>query len=356
MEKTSNPAGNPNGLTAWSAEEFIQRQMPPKEPLLQGLLHKRDLVALGARRRHGKTSFVTDLAVALATGAPDFLGYNIPAACRVLLLILEDDVGEFQEKLRKIVGAQNTEGRLYVATREDFFKGGISVNIGVHLFPDAVKRLAASHKPDLIVLDNLSQLVSADYNDPTKIDKVARLCYELARDHNCAVIVPAHPRKEDRQNPIDLLKDSTGFFESIMGSSHFINSMGSLWGLHRDGDVTAFVGGRQRGDGKQAASYLEMDDDGHFQVVSDVKLNLSLACNTDQRRRAWTLLPDPPTAFGYREGHKLVETALKSSSSYYAWMDQCRRLGVVVDASDGKLVKAVESTVRAPRRIEQLAA
>jgi hypothetical protein len=99
-----------------------------------------------------------------------------------------------------------------------------------------------------------------------------------------------------------------------------------------------------------------MDDDGHFQVVSDVALNLSLACNTDQRRKAWKLLPDPPMAFGYREGHKLVETALKSSSSYYAWMDQCRRLGIVVDTPDGKLIKAGVIAVRSPRHLGQLAA
>jgi hypothetical protein len=34
---------------------------------------------------------------------------------------------------------------------------------------------------------------------------------------------------EDQEHPIDLVRTPTAFFEAIMGSSHFINSTGSLW-------------------------------------------------------------------------------------------------------------------------------
>jgi len=79
MNPTTNPARNASPLLhGLLAEDFLKQPMPPKEPLVQDLLHRRDLVALGARRRNGKTSFVTDLAVALALGAGEFLGYAIP--------------------------------------------------------------------------------------------------------------------------------------------------------------------------------------------------------------------------------------------------------------------------------------
>jgi len=198
-----------------------------------------------------------------------------------------------------------------------------------------VTDVAGNHKPDLIVLDNLAQLVGADYNDATKVHKLACFSYDLGRASDAAIIVPAHPRKEDAQNPIDLVSKPTAFFESIMGSSHFINSFGSLWGLQRDGDVTVFLGGRQRGDGQQAAAHLEMDDDGHFHVISDLGVNLGLVCNTPQRTQAWALLPGPPATFGYREAQALVKAALSSGSSFSAWMRECRRLGLVVDMSGG---------------------
>ncbi|MEO8593483.1 MAG: AAA family ATPase [Candidatus Solibacter sp.] len=341
METVATLVAKPIPPRAWTAEEFLEKPMPQKVPLVDGLIHRRDLVALGARRRNGKTSFITDLAVQLATGASDFLGYRIAEPRRTLLLILEDDPGEFQEKLKRVIGNRDTQGRIRVATREDFFAGDVQINIDDPKFLAAVHRLATEHQPDLIVLDNLAQVVRADYNDPKKIHKVAKLCFDLGREHDAAVIVPAHPKKEDLQNPIDLVHSPTSFFESIMGSSHFVNSMGSLWGLQRDAnDVTAFVGGRQRGDGQQSASYLEMDEDGHFALASNLATVLPLVLNTDQRLQAWALLPDAPVTFGYREAETLVQTALRSSSTFSRWMRECRRLGVILEARDSKLMKA----------------
>src|SRR5205814_7940887 len=112
----------------------------------------------------------------------------------------------------------------------DFFEAGVAINVAETKFRGMVLSESRAHKPDLIILDNLSHLVAADYSDPKKIDMVFKLCYQLARDNNAAVIVPAHPRKEDLNNPINMVKDPNAFFESIMGSSHCINSMGSLWG------------------------------------------------------------------------------------------------------------------------------
>jgi hypothetical protein len=51
--------------------------------------------------------------------------------------------------------------------------------------------------------------------------------------------------------------------------------------------------------------------------------------------------------FGYREAEAMVKSALSSSSSFTTWIRECRRLGLVVDANDGKLVKA-GGLVRAP--------
>jgi RecA-family ATPase len=229
----------------------MSRSIPAKEPLVEGLVHRRDLIALGARRRNGKTSFVTDLAVSVAVGEPDFLGYGIPDARRVLMLMLEDDTGEYQEKLRRVVGVRDTGERLRVVMRDDFYDIDVPINVAETRFQEAIEAVADEHRPDLIVMDNLSQLVCADYNDAKKIDVLIRFCYGLARSHNAAVIIPAHPRKEDQEHPVDLVTKPTSFFESIMGSSHFINSTGSLWGLQRrdlNDNSVAFLGGRQRGD------------------------------------------------------------------------------------------------------------
>jgi hypothetical protein len=335
-------AATPPPLKAWSAEDYIARSFPPKEPLLKGLLHRRDMVALGARRRHGKTSLITNIAVAGAVPLPEFLGYEIPKAFRSLLFILEDDPGEYQEKLRRVIGSQATGERIRIVNREAFYHEHIPIDARERKFQAAVEYWAAEHKPDLIVFDNLAQIIAAEYNDPTRVHELTCFCYALASDHNAAIILAAHPKKEDPKDPVILLNSPDAFFESIMGTSHFINSTGSLWGLERqvEHDRSVFVGGRQRGDGHQGGSFVAMDDDGWFYLLNEAERNLELVLNTSHRRKAWGMLPDTPTTFGYREGESLVRSVMRSGSTYTVWMRECRRLKVIVEAPDGKLVKA----------------
>ncbi len=333
----------PVDLRAWSAEEFLARRFAPKDPLVTDLLHARDLVALGARRRHGKTSLCTNLAVALAEPAPDWVGYEIPQARRSLLLILEDDPGEYQEKLRRVIADRDTRGRIRVMCRDDFYEAGIPIDVHDSDFRDAVYNRAGEHRPDLIVIDNLAHVIDADYSEPKRVHELMTFTYRLARDHNCAIILAAHPRKEDDHHPVSLREAPGRFFEAIMGSSHFINSTGSLWGLERPEGVeySVFVGGRQRSEGHQGHSFIEMDDHGWFRVVPGAEVNLPLVLNTHARREAWKLLPGPPATFGYREGETLVRPAMRSSSTYSHWVGDCKRLGVILAAPDGKLKKAV---------------
>jgi hypothetical protein len=310
--------------------------------LVKDLLHRRDLVAFGARRRNGKTSLVTNLAVAGAVPAAEFLGYDIPAPWRSLLCILEDDPGEYQEKLRKVIGSRDTGGRIKIVTREDFYAAGIRIDVQEPAFLNGVQSRAADHRPDMIVLDNVAQVIGAEYNDSKRVHELMQFSYRLARLYNAAVILPAHPKKEDPKNRVSLLDNPDAFFESIMGSSHFINSTGSLWGLERSTrtDQSIFVGGRQRGDGNQGGSYLQMDENGWYSLVDEAHRSLPLALNTPTRERAWALLPDPPATFGYREGLALVKSAMSSSSTYDVWIKHCKRLKVIVDTPCGKLTKA----------------
>jgi hypothetical protein len=310
-------------------------------PLLKGLLHRRDMVALGACRRHGKTSLVTNIAVAGSIPLPDFLGYEIPQAFRSLLFILEDDPGEYQDTLRRVVGPRDTGGRIRIVNREDFYRAGIRIEVDEPGFRSAVKLRAVEHKPDLIVFDNLAQIIGADYNDAKRVHKLMSFCYELASDRNAAIIMAAHPKKRDPNNPISLLDNPDDFFESIMGSSHFINSTGNLWGLQRSADLdrSVFLGGRQRGDGHQGGSFLAMNDDGWFYPIDAAQTKLSLVLNTLIRKQAWTLLPDPPATFGYRQGEQLVNSVMRSAATFNRWIGDCRRLGVVIEAGDSKLSK-----------------
>ena len=126
----------------WSTEKFLQRQIPPKEPLVKDLLHRRDLVTCAGRRRHGKTTFLINLCVAIAS-SNKFLGYEIPEHRRSLMLLVEDDPGELQEKLGRVTKGKDIQGRIRIVTREDFYEARIPIDIQKPEFKEAVRTMAA---------------------------------------------------------------------------------------------------------------------------------------------------------------------------------------------------------------------
>jgi hypothetical protein len=326
-------------VVAVTAEDYLRREYPAKEPLIDGLIHKRDMIAFGARRRHGKTTLLTNMAVAMAVPEADFIGYRIPERRKSLLLMLEDDPGEYQHTLRKLVGQRKMEGAIKVLTRVDFYQEDVSLDARSQSFQAVVRFNAGLHQPDLIVLDNLAQVVNADYNDATKIQDLMKFCFKLTSEFDCAVLVAAHPRKQG-DNPPNIADAPELFFESIMGSSHFINSTGSLWGMERRDELgySVFVGGRQRSEGTHGVSHIRRRDDGWFELIDEAKANLPLVLNTSVRQKAWSLLPEPTITFGYRQGEALVKPAM-ASGTYAAWIKDCRRLRVIVETGD-RLAKA----------------
>jgi hypothetical protein len=62
--------------------------------------------------------------------------------------------------------------------------------------------------------------------------------------------------------------------------------------------------------------------------------------NTQRRAEAWKLLPRHPFPFSYGDGELIVKGVLRSHASYAAWMKALRVGGVIVEAPDGKLMKA----------------
>ena len=285
----------------------------------------------------GKTGVSVNMAVEGAVGAPDFLSFKIPRPFRSLLVLVEDDPRELQDRLRGLIGGREAGSRLHVITRDDFHAHEVPIDASKNEFQLLIWTLSQAHRPDVIVTDNLAHLIGADYNNPERVHKLMKFVYQLARVFNCAIILVAHPRKQGLGDErVTLAGDPELFFEAIMGTSHFINSTGSLWGLERDLDrgYSRFLTGRQRSEGSQQLFYIRMDDDGRFEVLDEAATNLPLVLNTDQRSRAWELLPEPPASFGYRKGRDLVRQALRGGPHPLDRFSSQLRWNPVHDSSD----------------------
>jgi hypothetical protein len=334
---STTQAVSPSQVNPQTAEAFLKREFPPKEPLIDGLLYRRDIVAFAGRRRHGKTTFIFSLATALTSSQEEFLGYPISGGKRVVVFFLEDDAREIQDKL-SLLKDHSYEGRLAIHTRDEFFHDGIPIDVVHPRFQQRIEEICRQHRADLIVFDNLAHLIGADYNNPTKIHNVTSFAWKLTAQFNAGVIIAAHPRKRSgkQDDPlfspkVTLRSDPEGFFEEVMGSSHFVNSCGSLWGIERNIQTnrTDFLGGTQRLTGEQSLAVLEKSDDGLLRLVTDDwQESQTLVLNTNARRAAWELLP--LGRFSYLAAERAVKPAMRSSSTFNAWFNQLKRQKMVL--------------------------
>lgn len=312
--------------------EFLNKNLPKKEPLVEGIIYRRDNCTLVGRRRHGKTTLVSNLVLALTLPKPDFLGYPIQEVRRVAIFYLEDDPSELQEKLKLQQGSGDTAGRLHLFTKEDVFGAGARTSGADPKFREYVVRNCALAQPDLIVFDNLSHLLEGDYNNARRVHDLVTFTYQLNKEFNSAVLFLAHPRKQSAEFKVPLTDDPEQFFEEVLGSSHSINSTGTLWGLQRVDDVTYFVGGAQRYRGTQGATALEYErETGWFEAQDNFTLNLPLVVNTEKRRHAWAAFPG---SFTYSEARDAAKPYLKSEGSFTPFWKELRQKKLIL-SSDG---------------------
>src|SRR5215469_11323160 len=176
---------SPNPFEPQTAEWFLTRTFAEKEPLIEGVLHRRDIVSLTARRRHGKTTLQQNIAVA-GSERSEYLGYAIPKPFRTVSFYLEDDGKELQVKLARMTGGKPPE-RFHLYTRRDFMEWKVPIHIGNEKFRRQVLTCCEAAGPDLINFDNLGRLIRADYNNAREIDDLMEFTYLLCETFNAAV-------------------------------------------------------------------------------------------------------------------------------------------------------------------------
>lgn len=324
-------------------DDFITKDFPPKEPLIEGILYRRDRVSVTGRGREGKTTLISNVALAGSMGRPHYLGFSIPKPFNVLCFYLEDDPGELQEKLRRMGKEASTE-RFHLYTIDDFFRWNIPIDVKDSRFREFVRKCCDDCKPDLIIWDNLAHLVGADYNNSKSIHELMMFMFRLEHDYNTATLIAAHPRKGSRlDNDVPLGARATPSlfsspeksFEECMGSSHFINTTGSLWGIERDHNTgqTRLILGAQRLTGGHTRTVAEKNDDDWFERIDDFKTTFGLVCTTEKRKQAWELLPEDGE-FSQAEVRALVKKHLKSNGSFQPWWDELRRHSLVVPVGE----------------------
>jgi len=332
-------------MEALTLDKFMAEQYPAKTPLIEDILHKRDRISLTGRRRNGKTTILLNLALAGVLPLPEYLGFKVRGPFRVLAFFLEDDGAELQNKLKKLLRGQQLTAeqseRFHIYTRSHIRAMKLHVDISDAKFCKFIAAACKKAKPDLIIFDNLGMLISGNYNDSVDIHKLMEITFDLGDEFNAAYIIAAHPRKQSTK-PEDvptLRSDRVAFYEMCMGSSHFINSTGSTWGIDRskrDPDQTDLDLGAERVTGYSSLTVATMNDAGWLERVDDSELAAATVLNTKKRLEAWRLLVQRGADFNYTEAHDAVKAELKNNNSFAPWWKELKRQLLIVPTEDVK--------------------
>ncbi len=332
---------------------FMKRKFPPKETLIEGVLHTRDQISLTGRRRHGKTTLIANLAAAGAAGLSDYLGYRIARPFTTVIFYLEDDGAEIQAKLDRIgQTAKIDPDRLHLYVRQDFMERRIRISFDDPKFESFILAACESAKPDLIIFDNLGMLIGADYNNATRVHNLMDLVFDLTQKHDAAILIAAHPKKGNKLDAkgeaISLRTDTEKFFEECMGSSHFINSTGSLWGIERDRKAGRcyLLLGAQRATDTESFTLVEKNDSDWLERVDDLAIARETLLNTDQRRKAFELIPTD-REFSYIEARNHTKSAMKSNGTFNPWWNDLLRNRLIVEVKPERYKKATGSPATA---------
>jgi hypothetical protein len=177
-------------VCALNYDDFLRRELPPRENLLAPWLPKAGLAMVHAPRGVGKTHLAHNVAWAVAAGGT-FLRWTSPVgALRVLLLDGEMPGALLQERLRKVVEASGLEPPMPEYLRiaaADLRRDGLPDLADLAAQQFYVDIIADA---DLVIVDNLSTLCRAlRENEADTWAPVQAWCLSLRRQGKSVLLV-----------------------------------------------------------------------------------------------------------------------------------------------------------------------
>jgi hypothetical protein len=201
----------PESLARQAAAIARDQNVTKAEVLIPNLLYRGRTTLLVAPPKTGKTTYFWDLTSALSTGSA-FLGASVPK-CRVLILALEEALGDTKDRVLENGMAANTNvfvlSDVHVPGRRPF---------------EVLEANVAVVKPDVVIIDTLSvyaQTEVASENDSNAWLAVLPEINKLAHRLDIAVLLVHHTDKAGTSargsSTITAVPDNLAYLSEVKG-------------------------------------------------------------------------------------------------------------------------------------------
>lgn len=184
--------------------ELLNRPANEIPQLVSPLLQRKGLAVLAGSSDTGKSSFLRQLALAIATGEPDFLGFPIHANHKRAICVSTEDNDEalpvlLRKQLHGIALPKDAQSRLrFVFNTDDLLEN--------------LDWMLSQAPADLVVIDALGDIFEGNLNQSNEVRRFLERYNALANKHGCLILFMHHTgkRSEDRQPSKDNLLGSQG--------------------------------------------------------------------------------------------------------------------------------------------------
>lgn len=170
----------------FTAFELCQGASDSIQFLLSPLIPSKSICFLTGSSDCNKSTFLRQLAIAIAFGKNEFLGFNLNAKHKkVLLVITEDDKENISVDIKKTLGLlgseENAKNISFIFTTENI--------------PKKIKEFIAKNPVDTVIIDTWTDTFSGDINTSNKVRENLKIYRKIIQTNPCAVICLHHTGK-----------------------------------------------------------------------------------------------------------------------------------------------------------------
>ena len=211
---------------ALSAAELMTLSLPPRELLLEPIIPSRGLAMLYGPRGLGKTHVALGIAWATASGGR-FLKWQADVPRRVLYVDGEMPAADMQERLRAIGSAPESLSFLLAD-----MQGPGMPDLGTPEGQGVLERAWGAEPPELLVIDNLSSLVSSARDNDADGWSLMQSWLLRLRRQGVSVLLVHHAGKGGQQRGTSRREDVLDMVIALRRPSDYEPKDGARFEVH----------------------------------------------------------------------------------------------------------------------------
>ena len=175
-----------------SLPALLEKDIPPVEYLIDGILQKEGRTMISASPNIGKSFFLQNLALAIASGQDKFLGKFPVTQGRVLYLDLEMGEPALKQRFQQMCKDIKTEN-LFIKYEPGFDLLDVKDQ-------KSLEEWISKFKIDVLIIDPIGDAWSGDENNKQEVGKLTSYLNKLKSKYKIAILISHHWKKKTKEN------------------------------------------------------------------------------------------------------------------------------------------------------------